>query len=106
MNNAISEQPPQVVAECISKEGQSLLSHWDENPNQYEKNSYKIHALIYKAIELHLTEYPEIKNVIHKAICEVNLYKKGRLDTYFYISEHPGLTNYPSAEEMEIELCR
>lgn len=106
MNDVISEQSPQISATCIAEQGNNLLSQWDDDPSQYKRNSFKMHALIYKAIELHLLDYPEIKDLVHRAICETNVYEKGSFDIYFYIREHLGLTNYPSVEEMEIDLCR
>jgi hypothetical protein len=106
MDDVISRQPPQDVETCIAEYGQYLFSHWNDDPDQYINNSYQIHALIYKAIDLKLLAYPEIKNLVHQAICGTNIYEKGRLDIYFYVNKHPGMTNFPSVDEMEKDLCR
>lgn len=106
MNKEISRQPSQVVANCIVERGKVLLSHLNDDPDQYEKDSFKIHALIYKAIDLNLFDYPEVNSLIHETICDTSVFDKGVLDIFFYIRKYPSLTNYPSVEEMESDLCR
>jgi hypothetical protein len=106
MNDVLSRQSPQVIVGCIAEQGQKLLSEWNDDPSQYEKNSFKMHALIYKAIELHLLDKPEIENLVQTLICETSILDKGRLDIFFYTRKHPGLANYPSVDKMEIDLCR
>jgi hypothetical protein len=109
MNDAINNQPKNDVANCISQEGFYRLSLLAGKLDSKENISLAIHALIYKANELNLLEYPQVQPLLDAAVCKNDLDNEWRLISIYYFAKYTNPPNYISqsdaTERMQAELC-
>ena len=104
MDEELAKQPREDLAECIVSQANEAFMEWEQAPtNQRADSSYRIHALLYKANELDLLEYPEVERLFQRAICEDKIRKNGQLIIIDYLYRFPG--DYPPLVEMEKALC-
>ncbi|HSB00948.1 MAG TPA: hypothetical protein VLE49_09890 [Anaerolineales bacterium] len=109
MDQIIDNQPPEVIADCISSEGLKQLQNLSQQSNSREEISFAIHALVYRAYNSKLLEYSQTRDFLHQAVCTANVEYPFQLILIHYTSDYKKLPDYykedDALERMRNELC-
>lgn len=106
MDSEIAKQPKETVMDCIIIQGENLLNQLSSTYTfENEKRSLKIHALIYKANDLHIIGYDGMQQFVLSAMCNKNLYYRESISIIYYASTETDYQNFPDPGEILRDYC-